>query len=411
MRPVDVIRRILVAAVVACLSPGSAAAAGQVLLIGKAPDDVVGLTRLWTSLEKGLGFSDVRIAVAGSPHEIADNLRQFLGAPGTADDLRLVWIAGSGADAATSVCPSWNEEFVRPQVPTILVAPTCVKFLVQAPSTYEQIADADPTAPIAGPPGVVFLSTTSAADDDPAELLAALTGSATPQGDEAAARALVAALTCPAKGKLSADFSPSSSAWHIAPPLCPQTEVTPDASAQAPAPAGAEDAPPPAATASLPYPPPPRPDPEDGSSAVPQMPAVPPVPVATAPLPEAGAPSFAEPVDGKVVADFGSPVAGKPNKGVDFEVPAGSPVKAAESGEVVYVGRLPGYGDVVAIKHGNDWATVYGHTSDIGVTKGQMVTKGQDIAHVDPAANRLHFEVRRRGKPVDPRPMMASAGQ
>lgn len=400
-------------AMAAAFGPAPASATSQVLLIGDAPAHVAGLTQAWTSLEQHFGFSDVRIAVAGSPHEIGEDVRQFLAAPGRPDDLRLVWIAGPGADAANSVCPAWSEEFVRPQVPTILVAPSCIKFLVQSPSTYEQIAAADAAAPPpADGPGVVFINAPDQADDDPPELVSALATSPAASGENVAVRALIAALGCAPKAHVSLDFSPSSSAWHIAPPLCADTQ------AADPAPAAEEVAavPPPAADATplpLPMPPPPRPDAEsvvpESASDVPQMPAVPPVPVAASPLPEPGAPAFAPPVDGAIVSDFGSTAGGKANKGVDYEVPAGSAVKAAESGEVVYVGELPGYGKVIAIKHGSEWATVYGHTSDISVTKGQAIAKGQDIAHVDPADNRLHFEIRRRGKPVDPRTMLASA--
>ena len=392
------------ALIAAGLAPAPAGATSQALLISDAPAHVAGLTRTWASLQQRFGFSDVRIAVAGSSHEVGEDLRQFLAAPGKPDDLRLVWIAGPGADAANSVCPAWSEDFVRPQVPTILVAPSCLKFLVQAPSTYEQVAAADPAAPPPGAPGVVFINTSGKPDDDPPELASALATSPEAGGDDAAARALIAALGCAPKAQMSLDFSPSSSAWHVAPPLCADTQA-----AAEPEPAAEEaTAPPPADTAPLPMPPPPRPDTELAAD-VPQMPAVPPVPVAASPLPEPGAPGFTPPVAGAIVSDFGSPAGGKANKGLDYEVPAGSAVKAAEAGEVVYVGELPGYGKVIAIKHGNEWATVYGHTSDVSVTKGQLVAKGQDIAHVDPAGNRLHFEIRRRGKPVDPRTMMASA--
>lgn len=386
------------------LAPTQAAAASQALLISDAPAHVAGLTRAWSGLEQRLGFSDVRIAVAGSPHELGEDLRQFLAAPGQPDDLRLVWIAGPGGDAGNSVCPAWSEDFVRPQVPTIVVAPSCIKFLVQAPSTYEQAAAVDPAAPPPGAPGVVFINTPDTPDDPP-ELASPLATSPDTTENDAAIRALIAALGCAPKARVSLDFSPSSSAWHIAPPLCADAQPAAD-----PTPA-AEDtvvSPPSAEAAPLPMPPPPRPDSESAVD-VPAMPAVPPVPVAAAPLPELGAPAFMAPVAGPIVSDFGSTAGGKANKGLDYEVPAGSAVKAAEAGEVVYVGELPGYGKVIAIKHGNEWASVYGHATDISVTKGQAVAKGQAIAHVDPAGDRLHFEIRRRGKPVDPRTMMTSA--
>jgi len=426
----------------------SARAATEALLIGEQPADRAGLTQLWTSLAQSFAFTDVRIAIAGSPHELGDRVRQFLGTPGNADDRRLVWIAGAGA-ATDALCPAWDEDFVRPRVPAIVVAPACIKYLVQAPSNFEPLQAADDSGPPPGAPGVLFIDT--AADDDPAALAAALNAPAAADTD-AAVRALIVALSCPsakdgAAHSASVDYSPSSSAWRMAPPLCADAKAPPPGDDAAAPPAdvapasdiakadavatevAAADSPPPP----LPLPPPPRPDTAviaEAMPAVPVMPvsisAAPPLPaqaLAAQPLPApafppASAPalpadtaalSFASPVDGRVASDFGAQLAGKPNKGVDFEAPPGTAVKAAQSGEVVYVGELPGYGNVVAIKHGSDWATVYGHAAEIGVSKGQVVEKGQDIARVDPAKN-LHFEVRRRGKPVDPRPMLAAAG-
>ncbi len=415
----------IVVATVLMTAPASAA--NEVLLIGEQPADRARLTRLWSSLAQSFEFTDVRIAIAGSPHEVGERVRQFLGTRGNADDRRLVWIAASGG-ATDAICPAWDEDFVRPQVPAVLVAPACIKFLVQAPSTYEPLRAPDDAAPPAGAPGVLFID--PSADEDPAALAAALAVPAAADGD-AALRALVAALACPPEGaakdgaadKVPVDFSPSSSAWRMAPPLCAKAKAPPpgDESSTPPAvepPVAAAEAAPAEPASALPLPPAPRPF---EAAMTEPMPAVPVTPVsvsAAPPLPVAPMPavpaetttlSFASPVAGKVASGFGTQAAGRTNKGVDFEAAPGTAVKAAQSGEVVYVGELPGYGNVVAIKHGNDWATVYGHASDISVTKGQIVEKGQDIAHVDPA-KRLHFEVRHRGKPVDPRPMLASGG-
>ena len=109
-------------------------------------------------------------------------------------------------------------------------------------------------------------------------------------------------------------------------------------------------------------------------------------------------PSFASPVSGTVATDYGVRTAGKVNHGIDFDAKPGSAVTAAAPGQVVFVGDLAGYGKVVAIKHSNDWATVYAHTAGIKVTKGQTVAKGQSIAEVACDAARVRRVI---DEPID----------
>ena len=107
------------------------------------------------------------------------------------------------------------------------------------------------------------------------------------------------------------------------------------------------------------------------------------------------------PVKGKVTGAFT-----EASKGVDIAGKKGTPVVAAASGRVVYAGSgLRGYGKLVIIKHNNTWLSAYAHNDAIVVKEQQDVKKGQKIAEMgasDTDQVKLHFEVRREGKPVDP---------
>jgi lipoprotein NlpD len=108
------------------------------------------------------------------------------------------------------------------------------------------------------------------------------------------------------------------------------------------------------------------------------------------------------PASGKTVATFSE----GGSKGVDIDGRAGDPVIAAGDGKVVYSGTgLRGYGKLVILKHNNTYLSAYAHNQTILVKEGQSVTKGQKIAEMgntDADQVKLHFEVRRQGKPVDP---------
>jgi lipoprotein NlpD len=94
------------------------------------------------------------------------------------------------------------------------------------------------------------------------------------------------------------------------------------------------------------------------------------------------------------------------NKGVDIGGAAGDPVLAAGEGKVVYAGAgLRGYGNLIILKHNNTYLTAYAHNQILLVKEDQTVKKGQKIAEMgnsDADRVKLHFEVRRQGKPVDP---------
>jgi lipoprotein NlpD len=149
-------------------------------------------------------------------------------------------------------------------------------------------------------------------------------------------------------------------------------------------------------------------NPPSPGSATAAAPGTTPVPVpAPAPAPEpvsAGADDigFIWPAQGSVVASFDE---GK-NKGVSISGKVGDPVLAAADGRVVYAGAgLRGYGNLIILKHNNTYLTAYAHNQALLVREDQTVKQGQRIAEMgssDADRVKLHFEVRRQGKPVDP---------
>jgi lipoprotein NlpD len=130
-----------------------------------------------------------------------------------------------------------------------------------------------------------------------------------------------------------------------------------------------------------------------------------PVPV-TVPPPAAVAATAVDswlwPVDGTLAGRFGA--AG--GKGIDIVGARNAPVKAVASGKVVYSGSgLRGYGRLLIVKHAGEFLSAYAHNETILVKEGDTVTAGQRIALMgdsDSDRVKLHFEIRRYGKPLDP---------
>ncbi|MCH4874094.1 MULTISPECIES: peptidoglycan DD-metalloendopeptidase family protein [Pseudomonas] len=127
--------------------------------------------------------------------------------------------------------------------------------------------------------------------------------------------------------------------------------------------------------------------------------------VAPAPLPAGPAPKgWGWPSDGILIGKFSSN--GSLNKGIDIAGDLGQPVLAASDGSVVYAGSgLRGYGELVIIKHSDTYVSAYGHNRRLLVREGQQVKVGQTIAEMGSTGTdrvKLHFEIRRQGKPVDP---------
>jgi lipoprotein NlpD len=112
---------------------------------------------------------------------------------------------------------------------------------------------------------------------------------------------------------------------------------------------------------------------------------------------------WAWPAKGKVVGGFSESAN---LKGIDISGTAGQPVLASAPGRVVYAGNgLRGYGKPVIIKHNKTYLSAYAHNRDLLVKEGDQVTKGQKIAEMgntDSDQVKLHFEIRRLGKPMDP---------
>jgi len=112
--------------------------------------------------------------------------------------------------------------------------------------------------------------------------------------------------------------------------------------------------------------------------------------------------NFIWPSSGSLVAGFDE----ARNKGFDIAGKAGDPVLAAADGRVVYAGAgLRGYGNLVILKHNNIYLTAYAHNQTLLVKEDQNVRRGQKIAEMgstDADRVKLHFEIRRQGKPVDP---------
>lgn len=108
------------------------------------------------------------------------------------------------------------------------------------------------------------------------------------------------------------------------------------------------------------------------------------------------------PTAGVVIAGFDE----NKNKGLDIGGSAGDAVVAAADGRAVYVGAgLRGYGNLIILKHNNTYLTAYAHNQTLLIKEDQTVRKGQKIAEMgssDADRVKLHFEIRRQGKPVDP---------
>jgi murein DD-endopeptidase MepM/ murein hydrolase activator NlpD len=128
---------------------------------------------------------------------------------------------------------------------------------------------------------------------------------------------------------------------------------------------------------------------------------------------ESGSAMFRWPARGRIVTAFGAKPNGQQNDGINIAVPEGTPIKAAESGEVAYAGNeLKGYGNLILIRHPNGFVTAYAHASELLVKRGDKVKRGQVIAKSGQTGNigspQLHFEIRKGSTPVDPTPYLGA---
>jgi murein DD-endopeptidase MepM/ murein hydrolase activator NlpD len=117
---------------------------------------------------------------------------------------------------------------------------------------------------------------------------------------------------------------------------------------------------------------------------------------------------FQWPIEGgKILSRFGSKGTGKFNDGINIAAPQGEPIWASADGVVVYSGNeLKGYGNMVIIRHNDDWMTAYAHADDITVRKNDMVKQGDIIGYVGRSGGvdqaQLHFGIRQGREPVNP---------
>lgn len=115
-------------------------------------------------------------------------------------------------------------------------------------------------------------------------------------------------------------------------------------------------------------------------------------------------PRWQWPADGQILRRFDAAASGK--KGVAIAGRDGDAVRAAAGGQVVYAGSgLVGYGRLIIVKHNDNYLSAYGHNRNLLVNEGDQVRAGQVIAHMGSSGTnrtQLHFEIREKGKPVDP---------
>ena len=110
------------------------------------------------------------------------------------------------------------------------------------------------------------------------------------------------------------------------------------------------------------------------------------------------------PTQGKVIRTYSSKLGG--NKGIDISGKIGQPVLAASAGKVVYSGNgLASYGNLIIVKHSDQFLSAYAHNKKLFVREGGEVKRGQKIAELGNTGTseaKLHFEIRYKGKPVNP---------
>uniref|UniRef100_UPI002FDAEB73 murein hydrolase activator EnvC family protein n=1 Tax=Phenylobacterium sp. TaxID=1871053 RepID=UPI002FDAEB73 len=128
---------------------------------------------------------------------------------------------------------------------------------------------------------------------------------------------------------------------------------------------------------------------------------------------ELGRGRFVWPMRGDMLSTFGPKGTGQRNDGINLRARAGETVRAAAAGDVVYAGdQVPGFGNLVLIKHADGWVTAYGHLSRIDVKMQDKISQGQQIGQAGSTGEvtepQLHFEVRYaptpqdRARPIDP---------
>ncbi|WP_332770424.1 LysM peptidoglycan-binding domain-containing protein [Phenylobacterium sp.] len=208
---------------------------------------------------------------------------------------------------------------------------------------------------------------------------------------------------------------------YTPPPVTPPPAATPPVATPQPTP------PPAARPTPQPYTPLPPPPAARPTPPPPTRPTTPPAtrpqttpivpssgPVADSTISSLGKGRFVWPVRGDVLSDFGPKGTGQRNDGINIRAQAGEPVRAAAGGDVVYAGdQVPGFGNLVLVKHADGWVTAYGHLGRVDVKMTQDIVQGQQIGMAGSTGGvsetQVHFEVRYaptpqdRARPVDPK--------
>jgi len=122
-------------------------------------------------------------------------------------------------------------------------------------------------------------------------------------------------------------------------------------------------------------------------------------------------PIFHWPVQGKILARFGPQPNGKNNDGITIAVPEDTPIRSAEDGVVIYAGSgLKGLGNLVLVRHDNQYVTVYAHAKELKAKRGDQIKRGDVIGSSGQTGNvrtpQVYFEVRKNSTPVDPLPFL-----
>ena len=123
---------------------------------------------------------------------------------------------------------------------------------------------------------------------------------------------------------------------------------------------------------------------------------------------------FVWPARGQVTSRFAERRGGRTHRGIDIAAPEGAPIKATESGQVIYSGKISGYGKVIVIEHPSKFVSVYAHNRKNYVKAGEWVKKGDKIAEVGKTGRasgpHLHFDIRVNNTPVDPLKYLSGGG-
>ena len=117
--------------------------------------------------------------------------------------------------------------------------------------------------------------------------------------------------------------------------------------------------------------------------------------------------NFIWPVKGKLISKYGKSKEGFYNDGINIDSKKGTRVISSQAGKVIYCGNeIPGYGNLILIKHSKNWITAYAHLNEVFTKKGKNVRKGEMIGSVGNTGNvrspQLHFEIRKGKESVNP---------